>query len=90
MSVVQVDKKSLLNRLASIEGHLKGIRKMVEDDAYCVEVLHQSYAVERALKKFEAAVLQGHLSGCVPAGIREGRDDEIIRELSELFELSRK
>ena len=87
---MQADKKSLLNRLASIEGHLKGIRKMVEDDAYCVEVLHQTYAVERALKKFEAAVLEGHLNGCVPAGIREGRDAEIIKELTELFELSRK
>ena len=87
---MQAEKKSLLNRLASIEGHLKGIRKMVEDDAYCVEVLHQTYAVERAIKKFEAAILQGHLSGCVPSGIREGRDAEIIKELTELFELSRK
>jgi DNA-binding FrmR family transcriptional regulator len=87
---MQADKKSLLNRLASIEGHLKGIRKMVEDDAYCVDVLHQTYAVERALKKFEGAILEGHLSSCVPAGIREGREAEIIRELAGLFELSRK
>jgi DNA-binding FrmR family transcriptional regulator len=87
---MQADKKDLLNRLASIEGHLKGIRKMVEDDAYCVDVLHQAYAVERALKKFETAILEGHLSGCVPSGIREGRDAEIIRELTQLFELSRK
>jgi DNA-binding FrmR family transcriptional regulator len=83
-------KKDLLNRLATIKGHLKGIRKMVEDDAYCVDVLHQAYAVERALKKFEAAILEGHLNGCVPAGFKEGRDAEMIRELAELFELSRK
>jgi DNA-binding FrmR family transcriptional regulator len=63
---------------------------LVEEDAYCVDVLHQAYAVERALKKFEAAILEGHLRGCVPSGIREGRDAEIIEELSQLFELARK
>ena len=87
---MQASKRELLNRLASIEGHLKGIRKMVDEDAYCVDVLKQSYAVERALKKFEAALLEGHLSECVPSGIREGRDREVLGELQELFELSRR
>jgi DNA-binding FrmR family transcriptional regulator len=76
--------------LATIEGHLKGIRKMVEEDQYCVDIIHQSYAVERALKAFEAALLEGHLGSCVPTGFKEGRDQEMIRELSELFQLSRK
>ena len=83
-------KKDLLNRLATIEGHVKAIRKMVEDDAYCVDVLKQSYAVERALKKFEGGLLEGHLQTCVPNGFKEGRDAEMVRELHELFELSRK
>jgi DNA-binding FrmR family transcriptional regulator len=87
---VQADKKQILNRLATIEGHLRGIRKMVEDDVYCVEILKQSYAVERAIKAFESALLEGHLAACVPTGFKEGRDDEMIRELGELFELSRK
>jgi CsoR family transcriptional regulator, copper-sensing transcriptional repressor len=87
---MQSDKKQILNRLATIEGHLKGIRKMVEDDVYCVDVLHQAYAVERALKAFESALLEGHLSSCVPTGFRDGRDTEMIRELKDLFELSRK
>ena len=87
---MQSDKKQILNRLASIEGHLKGIRKMVEEDQYCVDIIHQSYAVERALKAFEAALLEGHLGSCVPAGFKEGRDQEMIRELSDLFQLSRK
>ena len=84
------DKTQLLNRLATIEGHIKGIRKMVEDDQYCVDVLKQTFAVERALQKFEAAVLDGHLHSCVPAGFKDGRDGEMIQELTELFELSRK
>jgi DNA-binding FrmR family transcriptional regulator len=89
-SARQADKKQILNRLASIEGHLKGIRKMVEDDQYCVDILRQSYAVERALKAFESALLEGHLNTCVPSGFKEGRDDEMIRELGELFQLARK
>jgi CsoR family transcriptional regulator, copper-sensing transcriptional repressor len=84
------DKKQILNRLATIEGHLRGIHKMVEDDQYCVDVLKQSYAVERAVKAFEHALLERHLASCVPTGFKEGRDDEMIRELSELFELARK
>jgi len=87
---MQADKKQILNRLATIEGHLRGIRKMVEDDQYCVDILKQSYAVERALKKFESALLEGHLQLCVPTGFKEGRDSEMVRELAELFELSRK
>ena len=87
---MQANKKDVLARLATIEGHLKGIRKMVEEDQYCVDILKQTFAVERALQKFEAAVLDGHLNGCVVAGFREGRDQEMIRELAELFELSRR
>ena len=87
---MQADKKQILNRLATIDGHLRGIRKMVEDDVYCVDILRQSYAVERALKAFESALLEGHLNSCVPDGFKEGRDQEMIRELGELFQLSRK
>ena len=87
---MNADKKAILNRLATIEGHLKGIRKMVEDDAYCVDILKQSYAVERALQKFEAAILESHLQTCVPEGFKAGRDQEQVRELFELFELSRR
>ncbi len=87
---MQADKKQILNRLASIEGHLRGIRKMVEEDVYCVDILKQSYAVERAVKAFESALLEGHLNSCVPTGFKEGRDADMIRELGELFALSRK
>ena len=87
---MRADKQDALKRLAYIEGHLKGIRKMVEEDQYCVDIVKQSYAVERALKAFESALLEGHLASCVPTGFREGRDDEMIRELGELFQISRK
>ena len=53
---MQSDKKQILNRLATIEGHVKGIRKMVEEDQYCVDIVKQSYAVERALKACSRAI----------------------------------
>lgn len=79
-----------LKRLSYIEGHLRGIRKMVEDDAYCVDILRQTYAVQRAIEKFEQVLLRDHIDHCVPEGIREGRDQQVLGELEELFDLARK
>ncbi|MCA1657232.1 MAG: metal-sensitive transcriptional regulator [Actinobacteria bacterium] len=87
---MKAEKADLDVRLASIEGHIKGIRKMVSDDTYCVDVLKQTFAVERALQKFEAILLRGHLATCVPAGFEEGRNETMIAELTDLFELARK
>ena len=83
-------KQQALKRLAYIEGHLKGIRKMVEEEQYCVDILKQTYAVQRAIDKFEALMLQGHLSSCVVEGIKEGREQEVVGELNELFELAQR
>ncbi|MBU6422495.1 MAG: metal-sensitive transcriptional regulator [Chloroflexota bacterium] len=83
-------KSELAKRLASIEGHIRGVRTMVEQDVYCVDVLRQTYAVERALKKFEAELLRGHLSSCVPKGFTDGRNDQMIGELTELFEIAKR
>lgn len=88
--VGKTDKHVLDARLASIEGHIKGIRKMVQDDTYCVDVIKQTFAVQRALEKFEAELLRGHLATCVPTGFTQGRNDAMIEELSELFALARR
>lgn len=87
---VQSSREDALKRLTMIEGHLRGIRKMVDEDAYCVDVLKQTYAVQRAIEKFEQILLRDHLNHCVPDGIREGRDEEVLSELAELFTLSRR
>jgi DNA-binding FrmR family transcriptional regulator len=81
---------ALAARLASIEGHVKAIKRMVDEDAYCTDVLKQTYAVERALKRFEGELLRGHLATCVPAALRDGRKDEILKELGDVFELAHK
>ncbi|MDA0351262.1 MAG: metal-sensitive transcriptional regulator [Chloroflexi bacterium] len=79
----------VLKRLAYIEGHLRGVRKMVEEDQYCVDVLKQTYAIRRAIEKMEAKMLNGHLHHCVVEGISRG-DTGVLDELSELYELANK
>ncbi|HEY8173398.1 MAG TPA: metal-sensitive transcriptional regulator [Dehalococcoidia bacterium] len=83
-------KTDVLKRLNFIEGHLAGIRRMVEGDKYCVDVLKQTYAVRRAIEKMEGIMLSGHLSTCVVDGIRDGREDAVVAELSELYEMAGK
>jgi DNA-binding FrmR family transcriptional regulator len=83
-------KHELGARLASIEGHVKAIKRMVDEDTYCIDVLKQTYAVERALKRFEGELLRGHLATCVPSALRDGRKDEILTELGDVFELARR
>jgi len=79
-----------LKRLSFIEGHLAGIRKMIEEDKYCVDVLRQTYAVRKAIEKMEALMLEGHMHSCVVEGIRDGREKEIVGELMELYNVGRK
>ncbi len=81
-------KADALKRLSYIEGHLSGIRKMLEEDKYCVDVLKQTYAVRRAIEKMESILLQGHLQSCVVEGIKEGREDEVVGELTDLYLLA--
>jgi len=81
-------KPEVLRRLAYIEGHLQGVKRMVEEDKYCVDVLKQTYAVRRAIEKLEAKILENHLQGCVVSGIREGNEDAVIGELLDLYELA--
>lgn len=85
---MQVAKDDILKRLNYIEGHLGGIRKMVEDDKYCVDILRQTYAVRKAIEKMEALILEGHLHGCVPEGIKNGREEAVIDELVQLYNLA--
>ncbi len=81
-------KDDALKRLSYIEGHLSGIRKMLEEDKYCVDVLKQTFAVRRAIEKMESILLEGHLHSCVVEGIKEGREDQVVGELTDLYLLA--
>ena len=83
------DKAEILKRLRSVEGHVRGIERMVESDAYCVDVVNQVLAVQRALRKVSALVLDGHLHSCVTAAIRgddAGERERVLGEIMEVFE----
>jgi DNA-binding FrmR family transcriptional regulator len=85
---MKADRTDVLKRLSYIEGHLNGVRKMIEADQYCVDVLRQTYAVRKAIEKMEALILEQHLHSCVPEGIKEGREDQVIDELMQLYNLA--
>jgi len=87
------DNNSVLRRLKTIEGHLKGIVRMVEDDAYCIDVIRQIQAVEAALNKTSAQILEEHLNSCVITAIRGDSEQErerVLKEITEVFEMSNK
>jgi DNA-binding FrmR family transcriptional regulator len=80
-------KSKLLNRLNRIEGQVRGIVRMVDDDRYCIDVLTQVQAVRAALVRVETEMLKSHLGHCIEGAIVSGDRDEQRRKASELIEL---
>ncbi len=85
-------KKQIRRRLKIISGHLKKVIKMIEEDKYCVDVLHQSLACQNALKKVDSLILNQHLRKCVATAMKEGKGkkEKSINELLEIYQLSNK
>ncbi len=81
------DKSKLLNRLSRVEGQVRGITRMVEDDRYCIDILTQVQAVRAALAKVETEILKDHLDHCIEGAIVSGDADEQRRKAGELIEL---
>ncbi len=82
------EQKKLVTRLKRIEGQVRGIQKMVEDDLYCPEILVQVSAVTSALNSFNKELLACHIRGCVATDIRQGNDesiDELVTVLQKLM-----
>lgn len=80
-------KKKLINRLKRIEGQVRGLQSMLEQDAYCNDILVQSAAVSAAVQAFNRELLDSHLRHCVARDIREGRDEVIDELMSTLQKL---
>jgi len=88
-----MDSQNTLRRLKTIEGHLKGIIRMVEEDAYCIDVIRQIQAVDAALSKVSAQILESHLNSCVINAIKgddQSERERVLKEISEVFEMSTK
>lgn len=75
------EEKSLMNRLNRIEGQIRGIKAMVEDERYCVDIITQVAAVQAALNSFNKALLERHIKTCVVNDIRTGDSDATVEEL---------
>lgn len=80
-----IAKKDIIRRLRIIEGHLKRVTQMVEDDKYCIDILQQSLAVQNALKKVDQLLLDNHLHCCVINAIKRDKSEKAIGELLEVF-----
>ena len=83
----------IVRRLKSVEGHVRGVQKMVGEGAYCIDVVNQIVAIQRALKKVSGLVLDQHLHSCV-TGAMQGTDaaarEKVLAELLEVFEATGK
>jgi len=78
-------KKGLLSGLKTVEGQVRGIGKMVEEDRYCVDILVQLAAVKAGVNKIGLSILESHTRGCVSMAIKEGKGDEHIDELIDIL-----
>jgi CsoR family transcriptional regulator, copper-sensing transcriptional repressor len=81
------NKPGLLNRLRRVEGQVRGVARMVEDDRYCVDILAQVQAARAALKGVETELLKDHLGHCIEGAIVSGDKEEQRRKAAELIEL---
>ncbi len=80
------DKQALMDRLKKIEGQVRGLQRMIEEDRYCVDVLVQVAAVRAALNKVGMSLLEGHARGCMRAAARRGEGDQSVAELMDVLE----
>lgn len=85
--------QSIVNRLKSIEGHVRGVQRMLEEGAYCMDIINQNLAVQRALEKVNRLILERHLQTCVTTAIRGDDPSErerVIDEILSVFETTGK
>ncbi len=78
-------KERIQHRLKISLGHLKKVIQMVENDEYCIDILHQSQAVQKALKETDALVLENHLKTCAADAIKHGRTEDAIDEIMQVL-----
>jgi DNA-binding FrmR family transcriptional regulator len=88
-----MEREDTLRRLKNVEGHVRGIQRMVENDAYCIDLIRQIQAVQAALGKVSANILDDHLHSCLITAVR-GEDPEererVIKEIAEVYSMASK
>lgn len=82
-------KRKIIHRFKIARGHLDKVIEMTEKDAYCIDVVHQSLAVQAALREIDSLILKNHLKTCVADSIRKGEQDEVINEIMAVIKKKR-
>ncbi len=84
------NKVTLVRRLKLVEGQVRGLQRMIEEDVYCIDVITQTSAVKQALSNVEDLLMEGHLSHCAIAQIRAGNPEKATAEILKVYKLKRK
>ena len=83
------NKENNIRRLKTIEGHIRGVQRMIDDDSYCIDVIRQVNAIQSALNKISINILDSHLNSCLISAVRGEDSDErerMLREIVDVFE----
>ncbi|ABZ84270.1 conserved hypothetical protein [Heliomicrobium modesticaldum Ice1] len=80
------NRQDLINRMRRLEGQVRGITKMIEDERYCVDILFQISAARAGLQKVGLSILENHTRSCVTSAIKENRGDEMVAELIDVLD----
>lgn len=83
-------KPDTLRRMKNVEGHVRGIERMLENDAYCIDVIRQIQAVQAALTKISVSVLDDHMQTCLTNSLDGEKRDQMLREITEVYEMASK
>ena len=87
------DHSDINRRLKTVEGHIRGIQRMLDEDAYCIDVIRQIQAVQSALNKVSGLILENHLHSCLITAVRGENIDErerVLKEISDVFDAAAK
>jgi len=87
---MQNNKPKIIRRLKILEGQVRGLQKMIESNAYCIDIITQTSAVKQGISNVEDTLLEGHLSHCLVNQIREGKGDKATGEILKVYKLKRK
>lgn len=85
----ETTKADLLVRLKGIEGHVRGVQKMIDEDRYCIDILKQTAAIKGAIERLDQAILANHMNTCVTTAVRSDNPadrEQVIAELLDLFQ----
>ena len=84
------DKNKLVRRLKIIEGQIRGLQKLIDEDKYCIDIITQTSAVKQGLSNIEDILLEGHLSHCVTNQMKKGETEKAVGEILKVYRLKKK